>query len=135
MLYQVSYIVLWGGRALQGGFDSDSVAVGGIWDRLGRSCLLESNQAGGSQCLVLGLSFHKSGCREAVRRDRPAHLYCRRLLCPDKTDLCSVEGSARVLCAQMLGKDHMDTAVSMNNLASLLFQQQKLEEALPLYQQ
>jgi hypothetical protein len=35
---------------------------------------------------------------------------------------------------QTLGDEHMDTSVSMGNLASLLFQQGDLEEALPLYQ-
>lgn len=38
-------------------------------------------------------------------------------------------------CVQVLGRQHMDTVVTMNNLASLLFQQGKLHEAAPLFRQ
>jgi hypothetical protein len=36
---------------------------------------------------------------------------------------------------KILGEEHSDTVVSLNNLASLLFQQGKTAEAVPLYKQ
>lgn len=36
---------------------------------------------------------------------------------------------------KILGTSHSDTVVSLNNLASLLFQQGKTAEAAPLYKQ
>ncbi len=34
---------------------------------------------------------------------------------------------------KVLGEEHSDTVVSLNNLTSLLFQQGKTAEAVPLY--
>ena len=40
---------------------------------------------------------------------------------------------ALLITRRVLGTDHLDTAVSLNNLAGLYYEQGRYEEAAPLY--